>query len=645
MNYLMHLNDMWCRTCEQYGDRTAFGVRYSDSERDENGKIHEVSYFKTYTYSEVEEMVSQVGAGLAAIGLKEGERVAIISENRLEWIIADLAVLGNRALDVPRGVSSTDSEIVFILNHSECRIAFVESESELKRLQALREELPNLEIIIVLSEEFTASEDSVYSFKEIKEKGCDPEMLNLFKERRAQTNPQDLATIIYTSGTTGEPKGIPLTHFNLIQNINAIPDMNGLNSEDRFLSILPIWHVFEREFEYLELSVGASIWYTSKLTLLKDMQEVQPTFMASVPRIWLAVYNGVIASLRNKGKEELFNKLFAHSLKVVRARRYKQDRQYNLIGTRHRACKASPMDHLFHFIADKLIYKKIRQKVGGAFRAGISGGASLPGYIDDFFEVIGVSLLEGYGLTETGPILTARTFDHLIPYTAGQPLPNTEFRILDSSGNEISDSEKGVIWVSAPQVMNGYYKNDEETSKVMSTDEQGRRWFNTGDIGRRLESGDISIIGRDKCTIVLLGGENIEPEPIEDKLLSSRYFDQVMVCGQDQENLTLLICPNEEALTEACSKEGITFDAKKLSELSGDERIRKIIMDEITALVSQENGFKEIEQIHDFRVVLPFSTDDDTLTQTFKTKRFNVTKRDFEKIKSMYPHFNRSRVD
>lgn len=642
-----NLNEMWLHSCHTNSSKIALGVRHSSTVKDAEGKITEESFFKTFTYLDIEKEVQALGAGLGAIGVKEQDSIVVIAENSMEWLIADLAVHGNRAYNVPRGITSTTDELTYILTHSEAKIAFVQDERELQRMKKLRDELPLLETIIVLSREYTQSEvdNGIYSFEQIMEKGVSPEALSLFKKRRSETAPDDIATLIYTSGTTGVPKGIPLTHANLMHNIINTPPLGNFNSSDKFLSILPIWHIFERSFEYMELSVGASIWYTSKLTLLKDLQEVKPSFMASVPRIWLSVYNGVITSLKNKGKLQLFEKMFVHSLKVVKAKRYKEGRQYLLIGETPRKEKASLLDHIYHGIANKLIYSKIRAKVGGAFKAGISGGGSLPGYIDDFFEVIGVALLEGYGLTETSPILTARTFEHRIPYTAGQPLEGTTLRILDEDGKEITDSGKGIIWANGPQVMKGYYKNEEETQRVMTVDSDGRRWFNTGDIGRRTADGDIAIIGRDKDTIVLLGGENIEPEPLERQLLSSSYLDQVMVCGQDQEFLTVLIVPNQDALKDMCTQADVPFLKEDIAETCRHEKIRKQLEAEIAEIISEENGFKDIEQIHNFCCTEPFSPDDNTLTQTFKVKRFNVQIRDYERIKSMYPHYNESRKE
>jgi long-chain acyl-CoA synthetase len=424
-----------------------------------------------------------------------------------------------------------------------------------------------------------------------------------------------------------------------MHNVETIPALLHMDSHHRLLSVLPVWHILERTSEYLALCVGASIWYTTRLTFARDLGMVAPTHVVSVPRIWVLLYDGVMASIRQQGKEALFSKLYGHSLKVIAARRYRQRRQYLVAGEEPTRCPVSLIDRLCHKAADRLIYRKIRARLGPNFEASISGGGSLPEYIDDFFEAIGVTLLEGYGLTETSPVLCVRTFEHRIPYTVGRPLPGTEIRILDEAEQPVEDGKQGIVWVCGPQVMDGYRKNPEETAKVMRRHADGRTWFNTGDLGRRTRDGDISITGRVKDTIVLLGGENVEPGRIESTLMRSDRISQVMVCGQDQEYLTALIVPDEDKLRETCEAVGIDFDARTLPELLKDDTIHKVYMDDICDRISEATGFREVELIHDLAFVRPFVSEDGTLTQTLKVKRRSVRERDAETIKAMYPRY------
>lgn len=641
MEKCTNLNEMWLNSCRLHGEKPAYGDRHARSETSPEGKISEIAYFQPHTFNEVEESIIALGAGLAAIGLNEGDGVGIVAENCLRWSISDFAVSGNRAHNVPRGVSSTDAELIYILNHAEVRFLFVQDETQLARILQFRSSLPKLEKIIVMAEGFFATDTTagIFSFDQILEAGKEEKFVVLFQQRRKHIHSDDIFTLMYTSGTTGTPKGIPLTHANVMPNVESVSRLLKVVPSDRLLSPLPIWHVFERTIEYIALSAGCSVWYTDKLTIIKDLLLVKPTFLASVPRLWLSVHTGILSNIRRQGKEKLFSHLYAHSSKVIAARRQAQGREFALIGEKRPRAKAGLLDYAAHFVADKLIYRKIRAKLGGRLKAGVSGGGSMPEYIDDFFEAMGISLIDGYGLTETSPILTVRSFDHLIPYTAGLPLPETEIQIIGDNDEEIKDSGKGTIWVHGPQVMEGYYKNPEETARVMKTDEKGRRWFNTGDIGRRTRTGDISIIGRNKDTIVLLGGENIEPEPIEATLLASRFIDQVMVCGQNQEHLTVLVVPNEFALGEECRKRGIEFTGENIPALSAHPEIRAFFMELIQSMVSVDKGFKEIELLHNFAFTQPFVYEDDTLTQTFKTRRFNIDKRDDALIRKMYPHY------
>ena len=640
------INEMWLNSVAAYQDKNAFCARNSEAVESADHKIDETITYFHMTYSQMESLVTALGVGLIEIGLKEKDAVGIISENCTRWMICDLAILGNRAYDVPRGTASTIEEIKYILEHSEAGIAILENENELARVLKIKKQLPKLRSIIVLDEGYKNLKDGqdIYSFDDLIEIGkkASSQKQELFCNRRRQTLASDLATLIFTSGTTGTPKGIPLSHGNIMHNVEVLPFMLNLNSLDKFLSVLPIWHIFERTVEYVAIRIGASNWYTTSLTILKDLAVVKPTWMACVPRIWISVYNGVMKNIQRRGKGKLFKKFFEHSLKVIAARRYKQRRQYVLCGEQTKKMKASWIDSLFHRIGDLLIYSKVRMKLGPNFIAGISGGGSLPEYIDDFFEVIGVKLLDGYGLTETSPVLCLRTLDNLMPYTVGKPLPDTGIKIVDDSGAEIKNSEKGVIWVCGPQVMKGYYKNPEETEKVMKKDTESRMWFNTGDLGRRTKHKDITILGRVKDTIVLISGENVEPVKIERALLKSEYVDQVMVCGQDQEYLTALIVPNEKLLETECKKLKIQFDKDTILNLLKNKRIKDLFTGIINKSICESTGFGEIEFIHNIAFVKPFTPSDDTLTNSLKIKRHKVQEREHQTIKNMYPNYNES---
>jgi len=628
------INEMWIRSSVEFAGNRAICYR----------KSADAESFEQVTYAQLELMVVNFGKGLIELGLKEREPVGIIAENCLRWMICDLAVLGNGAYDIPRGTTSTREENFYILDHSEAKFVILESEEKLRELLEVRKKLHRLKVFIVMDPGFrgTDEKEGIYSFDHVDELGrkAADEVEAVFRKRRGETGPSDTATLLYTSGTTGTPKGIALTHRNLMHNVETVPFMVQVKASDMFLSILPVWHILERTSEYMGFRVGTSLWYTSPLAVLKDLAAVNPTHMISVPRIWISVYNGVKSKLRLSGKEHLFNTFYRHSLRVMNRRRYRQNRMHLHKGEEPVKPDVSLIDYIMHSLGDLLIYSKVRKKVGTNFRAAVSGGGSLPEYIDDFFEVIGLTLLEGYGLTETSPVLCVRTPDHRIPYTVGRPLPGTLVRILDENRQPVPGSEMGAIWVSGPQVMDGYYREPKLTEEVMLTDDDGQKWFDTGDLGCVTKYGDIVIMGRAKDTIVLIGGENVEPEKIETALQASVYIDQVMVCGQDQEYLTALIVPDGEVLRETCRERGIPFPGENIPGLSRNPELMKFFMDIVGSLISPEKGFKEIEFIHNIVFTRPFSTDDETFTNTMKLKRRNIIRRDEALIKGMYPHFN-----
>ncbi len=616
-----NINAMWEDSAVRFRDYPVVHTRESRAIRTADGRIDERVDYHAVSFQELEELVADFGHGLLALGLQEQEGVALIAENSLRWLVCDLAVLSHRAYDVPRGCGASLKELAYILKSTHVRFAIVENQEQCDRIRTIQAELPELKVMIVLGQ---ASGDA-RSFEQVLELGRPLRQRegreSPFYQRRDKTRPSDIATILYTSGTCGVPKGIPLTHANIMHNVNVLPEVMQLVPGRRFLAVLPIWHTFERTGEYSALRGGACIFYSTPATILKDMALVDPHHIIGVPRLWMAVRNMTRSVLRQAGKEKLFQALYACSLNVKKARR------------------AGLGDRLGHALADLLFYRKIRAKFGRNFISAISGGGSLPEDVDDFFEIIGVPLLEGYGLTETSPVISGRTMDRRVPYTCGRPLPQTEVRIRDAQGRDLPAGEQGIVFVSGPQVMSGYYNDPKQTAQVMHKDEQGRVWFDTGDLGLLHPSGDLSIVGRVKDTIVLIGGENIEPGPIEEALSASDFIEQVMLCGQDQEYITALVVPDRKLLQDFCSSRAIAYSENRVPELSRDPRVQGFFGDIIARIVSPKNGFTEAERIVHFSFTRPFAMKDDTLSATYKVKRHAVLERDAALIRSLYPHY------
>ncbi|MBN8219559.1 MAG: AMP-binding protein [Spirochaetes bacterium] len=605
--------------------------------------------FKTLTYAELEKSVRLVAAGLAAIGLKPKDHVGLIADVSHYWLTANLAIQLNGAADVPRGTDSTGPEIAYILDHSGSSIVFVHNAEQVKKIDAgLKKFKHKVKKYIVLNDDKSAKGSNVMTLSELKEEGENlfkkgGKALADFESRAGKVTPTDLSGIIYTSGTTGEPKGVMLSHGNFASQMRIIPEILQIGPNDSGLTLLPPWHVFGRITEVMFFAIGASITYTDIKHIGEDMRSVKPTYVPAVPRIWEGVYNKIIGNVKKQGKEPIFNKFKAAALK------------YNhftsmLTGKEKRPLKRSLLSSLVARIVgllgallwlipkklgDILVFKKVLAATGGRLKASLSGGGALPSYIDDFFRAIGVRILEGYGLTETSPVLSVRLPNRVIPGTVGPLIAGTEYKLIDLEGRDVTKipGAKGTIHVRGPQVMQGYYKNPKKTADVLTPD----GWFNTGDLVVMNHSGEVSIVGRSKDTLVLVGGENVEPTPIEEKLKESNYVDHVMLVsrafGEDQKVLGALIVPNAENLGEWCKKNGVGGD---LTAWVKDPKVNAMYRAEINKFINAENGFKNFEKIGAFALLKKPFEQGDELNNTLKVRRHIVSEKYEKLINDMY---------
>lgn len=450
---------------------------------------------------------------------------------------------------------------------------------------------------------------------------------------------EDLATLIYTSGTTGDPKGVMLSHANFLHQTDCIPAIVGIKSGEVFLSVLPVWHSFERIVQYVVLRAGAAIAYSKPVgsILLADMQLVQPHWFTSVPRIWETVKDGIYKNIRQGSKitRGIF-KFFVGTGKIYAYFRNHLLRRVPEFTPRSRlleiASSIVPFALLWPLwkLGDLLVYRKVKDKLGKRFIAGVSGGGALPPSIDRFFDALGILILEGYGLTETAPVLGVRLKDHPVIGTVGPILKGTEIRIVDEGGQILGAGRKGVIQVRGPQVMQGYYRRPDLTAKVMTTD----GWLDTGDLGMLTINGEIRITGRAKDTIVLRGGENIEPVPIEQKLGESRFILQSVVLGQDERYLAALVVPRQESIVDWAEENNIPFE--DYETLIQQPEIRELIDAEITGLISQRNGFKAFERIFRFDVVAEPFQQGRELSAKLEVRRHVVNEMYRKKIRAMF---------
>ena len=603
--------------------------------------------FITTTHADFYAEVEKAGAGFAEAGVKRGDHVGIISDNRREWVISDLALMGIGAADVPRGADSTALEISFIINHADCKIVIAENTTQALKILDHLEELPLLEKLILFdSDEGKISADKkgkveILSFSNVLAAGRKKIEADrdFFVRELDKGGPDDLATIIYTSGTTGKPKGVMLTHRNFLFQLDRV---NGkyifIKPGDVMLSILPVWHSFERTCEYIFLEAGGSMAYSQPIgsVLIADMALVNPQWIVSVPRIWEGVRSAIKRKLKNEkkikrvlfmfflGVSELFNDFLAMFAGTV-PRFRRRNRIVDILLSFIPLILLLPLK----FLGGVLVFKKIRKLFGGRFFMGISGGGALPPHVRRFFNAMGIRVNEGYGLTETAPVLSVCTQKKTVHGTVGPLLPDVEFKILDKENNPVPPGKKGVLYVKSDQVMKGYYKNDEETEKVLKDG-----WLNTGDIVIATYNREIKIIGRAKETIVLNGGENIEPVPIEDKCLESDYIDQIIVLGQDQKFIAALIVPNAELVEQTAKEMEIPY--MDYEELLASPEINEIIEKEIRDRVSPKSGFKHFENIFRFKLLpRPFEVGKE-LTQTLKLRRSVINAMYAKQIKELF---------
>jgi len=572
--------------------------------------------YEAVSYASLFEQVKAIAAGLRELGVIRGDKVGIISDNRPEWLAVDQALLGLGAADVPRGCDATDQEVRYILSWSECRLSFLENDKQLRKVISGRAAMPALTTVVLFDEAAAGIQAEaekvglrVLTLAAVLALGA-PRLARLpgeLEEEIAKGRPEEVATLIYTSGTTGDPKGVVLTNANYIYECTkVVPEMIHVKSGDIFLSVLPVWHSFERVAQYVIISAGAAVAYSKPIgsIMLADFAVIKPQWMASVPRIWESVMDGVYRNIRQTGgiKQVLFN----FFVSVGGSRAWARNNVFGLVPRFHHRSRyvevalailpyllLSPLAAL----GNLLVFKKIKEKLGGRFIAGISGGGALPPAVDRFFSAIGILILEGYGLTETAPLISVRHQDHPKSGTVGPAIEGTLVRIVDELGKDLGWGKKGLILVKGPQVMAGYYKRPDLTDKVLRKD----GWLDTGDLGMMTRDGEIAITGRAKDTIVLLGGENVEPLPIEQKLCESQYISQCIVLGQDKKYLAALIIPTQENVT-AWAKEN-NVPSEDWENLLLQPEVIELIDSEVMELVSAKTGFKTFERIFRFQLL------------------------------------------
>ena len=570
------------------------------------GKVESISS------REVFERIRDLSLGFGALGVGVGDRVAIISESRPEWLFADLGILTAGGVTVPIYPTLSSAQAKYILQDSAAKIVIVSTKLQLEKVQEVRHQLPALEAVVVIDPAAAASASpSVLTLSDVAQRGH-ARMTGEwgagreFREATRRFTPDQLATIIYTSGTTGEPKGVMLTHANLVSNLMASADVLGVNHDDVALSFLPLSHAFERLVSYIYLLCGVTIVFAESFdTVARDLALVRPTVLTGVPR----VYEKLHARIMEKGQAAGGFKasLFRWAAGVAQASGH-AEMQGDSPGL---------LTSLQKPMADRLVFAKVREGLGGRVRYLVSGSAPLPVHLAEFFHGLGLPIIEGYGLTETAPVLTVNPPGASRAGTVGKPLHNVEIRIADD----------GEILARGPNIMLGYYNKPQATADVLRDG-----WFHTGDIGTVDPNGYVKITDRKKDLLVTSGGKKIAPQPIEATLKQSPLIAEAVLLGDRRKYAAALIVPDFAVLERRLKDLGRPYGTRE--ELVTRADVVALYQEIVDAMNRELSQYERVKRI----AVLPreFTIDSGELTPTLKVKRKVVETKYAQVIDAMY---------
>lgn len=563
------------------------------------------------TFTELRETVECLAIALMELGIRKNDRVGIASENRIEWIYSDFAIVGLGAVDVPVFPTLTAKQEEYIFSDCEAVAIIVSNNFQLNKVLQFKANLPTLRHIIVMNDDFKCDDVSVHSMSKLIKRGAEIKSLEerkaIFVEAASKVQSKDLLTLIYTSGTTGEPKGVMLTHKNLMANVWGCVNTIHFSEKDHVLSFLPLCHSYERATAYYSLfSCGATISLAEAIeTVAANILETKPTIMTTVPRLLETVKKKIFLNVEQSSHNK--QKIFYWAVKVG-----KEHYHRSVAGTTSIALRTK------YKVADKLVFSKIREKLGGKLELMVSGGAALTFEVAEFFLAAGITVIQGYGLTEASPVVCANTREDNELGTIGKPLKNVEVKLAPD----------GEIICRGPNVMQGYWNDKEATEKAI--DDEG--WLYTGDIGVWTEKGNIKITDRKKNIFVSSGGKNIAPQPIENLLSQSKYFEHIILIGDSREYCTALITPDFEQLRILADDFGISYE--KESELISNEQIIRHLKKDIDYY---QKDLAKYERVRKFSILSkPFTVEDGELSPKMSIKRHVVEKKYAEFIERMY---------
>ena len=560
--------------------------------------------------SEIRSTVKDLAFGLQSLGIEKGSNVALMSNNNPRWAMVDYGIICSGAATVTIYPTLVPNQIEFIINDSNSKLIFVQNQEQMAKINEIWGNCPQLSSVIVMDDSNTDSNEKIINFIDFLDIGTKHEQVsNSSLETLAdKPEPNDLLTLIYTSGTTGNPKGVMLSHGNMMSNVEGISQLISFDRTEKFLSFLPLSHSFERMGgHFTAFSVGSRVYYAESIeTVPENLQEVKPTVVLSVPRLYEKMYARVREGL--KSAPEIRQKIFWWAIAVG-----KEATEYRL--------KNQSLPFLLdlkHKIANKLVYNKVKERVGGKLRFFVSGGAPLSKEIGEFFSAADIIILEGYGLSETSPVLTANSPGNVRFGSVGKSLFNVDIKIDDD----------GEILAKGPNVMTSYYNNVEATAEAIDDD----GWFHTGDIGHLDSDGYLFITDRKKDIIVTSAGKNVAPAPLENALVNSPYIEQAVVIGDKRNFISALIVPAQESLEKELSVRGKVVTSSDI--MSDNPDVKTLIQKEVdTAMAS----FSNYERVKEFSI-LPrlFTIEDGELTPKLSVKRKVVLEHFAEYVEKNY---------
>lgn len=572
-------------------------------------KYRKQGAFVTLTYAAYYERALMVARGLGKVGVKAGDRIAILSENRAGWVIADMGILCARAVSVPIYPTNTPEQIEYMVNNSGATIIFVSGRFQYTKLLKVREAMPKLELVVSFESFLGEPELPVTTFYQLSEidSSITPKEKEGIEAAIDRIKPDDMLTVIYTSGTTGVPKGVMLSHNNLLTNTRCLTEQSqAIDKNDTLLSFLPLSHILERTAGYyLTIYNGALMAFADSIEKLpENMVEIRPTIMVCVPRLFEKMYHRIYEN--------------AHQMPVIKRKlfHWAVDVGKKFIEAKYLHKQPAPWLEFKYSLADRLVFSKVRAAFGGNLKLFCCGGAPLDKTINEFFWVIGIPIIEGYGLTETSPALCFNNFEYVRFGSVGIALEQTEFRIAPD----------GEILVKGPQVMLGYYNDPVATAEAIQDG-----WFKTGDIGH-IEDGFVFITDRKKDMIITAGGKNIAPQPIENELKMDKYVTSAFVYGDRKPYLTALIVPNLDRLLEFAKDTHIHY--YDLNDLVMHEPVQRLFEQRLADINSRRAPYETIKKFvllaHDF------SIEGGELTPTLKLRRKITYEKYRDRIEDLY---------